>query len=236
EVRGRGLSGHVRIRREDDLLDAVALDAPEQFVDPEVRRIDPVEWRERAAEHVVEAAELRRPLDRDQVARLLDDADQRTVAPRVEADRADLVLRQVPALAAEADARLHLLDRLRQRECLVRRRTQEVEREALRRPCPDAGQTRQLRDEVVDRRGQHTVSLVLTLDDGSAAGEEKAAAAEAEQLVPAEVLARRRRHAEAAVGEAVEDPQLAVPDPALDDLSASRRQSTVPHARVKPPW
>jgi hypothetical protein len=60
---------------------------------------------------VVEPAELGRPLDRDQVDRRLDHADQGVVAAAVEADRADLVLGQVPALAAEADALLHLGDR-----------------------------------------------------------------------------------------------------------------------------
>ena len=44
----------------------------------------PSSGRERAAEHVVEAAELVRALERHDVDRLLDDADQRVVAPRVE--------------------------------------------------------------------------------------------------------------------------------------------------------
>ena len=80
-----------------------------QLVDAQVARLDAVERRERAAEHVVEAAELRRPLERDDVDRLLDDADQRVVAPRVGADAAELLLGEVAALAAEAHALLHLL-------------------------------------------------------------------------------------------------------------------------------
>ena len=67
-------------------VDAARLDAAHELRDLEVGRVDPVDRRERAAEHVVEAAELVRPLDRDHVLRLLDDADHLGVAPRVLAD------------------------------------------------------------------------------------------------------------------------------------------------------
>src|ERR671930_2350332 len=95
-------------------------------------RLDAVERRECAAEDVVEAAVLVRALERDQVGRLLDDADDRVVAARVAADLAGLLLRQVPALAAEADALLHLLDRRREGERLVGRPLEDDERETLR--------------------------------------------------------------------------------------------------------
>src|SRR5439155_19053922 len=86
---------------------------------------------------------------------LLDDADQRVVPPGVLADRAHLLLGQVPALAAEADAFLDLLDRRGERERLVLADLQQVEREPLRRPLPDPGQARQLRDEVLDGGREH---------------------------------------------------------------------------------
>src|SRR6185369_15154452 len=101
------------------LLDTVALDASEQLVDAQVLGLDPVERRERAAEHVVEPAVLVRTLDRDQVRGLLDDADDRVVAPFVTADLAGLVLGQVPALVAETDALLDLLERAGQCERLL---------------------------------------------------------------------------------------------------------------------
>ena len=93
-----------------------ARDPAQQLVDPQVLGLDAVERRERAAEHVVEAAVLVRALERDHVDRLLDDADDGAVAARVEADRAELLLGQVAALAAEADALLDLLDRVRERD------------------------------------------------------------------------------------------------------------------------
>ena len=104
---------------------------------------------------MVQAAVLRCPLERDEVDGLLDDADRRPVAPRVDADGAELLLGEVAALAAEADALLNLADRRRERESLVLRHLEEMEREPLRRAAADPGQARQLRDEVVDGRAEH---------------------------------------------------------------------------------
>jgi hypothetical protein len=120
-----------------------------------VLRLDAVERRERAAEHVVEAAELARPLDGDQIDRLLDHADHRVVAAGVPADRADLVLRQVAALVAEANSLLDLLDRGRERERLVLRPLQEMESEPVGGPRADARQARELADEILHSRAEH---------------------------------------------------------------------------------
>ena len=132
--------------------DAVPLDPLQQLVDPQVGGLDAVDRRERAAEHVVQPAVLGGPLHRDQVGGLLDHADQRVVAADVEADRAHLVLGQVAALAAEADALLDLHDRGRERECLLLGRAQQVEGQPLRGALADARQAGQLRDEVLNRR------------------------------------------------------------------------------------
>ena len=96
-----------------------------------------------------------RPLDRDQVGRLLHHADHGAVAPRVAADLAGLLLGEVAALGAEADALLDLLECGRERQGLVLRHPEEVEGEPLSRPRPDSGQPRQLRDEVLDRGRKH---------------------------------------------------------------------------------
>ena len=104
---------------------------------------------------MVEPAVLVRALDRDQVGRLLDDSDDCVVAPRVAADLAGLLLGQVPALTAEADALLDLGDRGGQRAGLVLRDAQEVEREPLRCTLADAWQARELRDKVVHGRAEH---------------------------------------------------------------------------------
>ena len=52
----------------------------EQLADPEPVGADAVDRRDRAVEDVVEAAELARPLERQDVERLLDDAQPALVA------------------------------------------------------------------------------------------------------------------------------------------------------------
>jgi hypothetical protein len=73
------------------------------------------------------------------------------VASRVGADAAQLCLGEVPALGAEPNALLHVLDRARkrQRSSFGRERRKG---ESLRRPLPDSGELRELRHEVVDGR------------------------------------------------------------------------------------
>ena len=87
---------------------------------------------------MVQPTELVRPLERDDVDGLLDDADDRAVAARVRADRAELLLGQVAAVAAEAHALLHLGDRRRERDRLVRETESRwnVSRCAVRVPIP----------------------------------------------------------------------------------------------------
>ena len=96
-----------------------------------------------------------RALDREEVGGLLHDADDRAVAASVEADRAELLLGQVSALTAEADALLDLANRVGERDRLLLRDAQKVEREPLRRAGADAGQARELGDQVVDERAEH---------------------------------------------------------------------------------
>src|SRR5215208_6198219 len=101
-------------------------------------RLDAVERRERAAEHVIQAPELRGALERDQVGRLLDDADDAAIPSRVAADVANLLLGQVAALPTEPDALLDLLDRERERLRFVLRHAQQMERQPLGRAHADA--------------------------------------------------------------------------------------------------
>ena len=83
------------------------------------------------------------------------------VAPCVRADPAELLLGQVAALAAEAHALLHLLDRGCERERFVLAALEDVEGEPLRRARADARQPGELRDEIVDRGAEHRRSLAV---------------------------------------------------------------------------
>jgi hypothetical protein len=95
-----------------------------------------------------------RPLEREEIDRLLDDADERAVAARVLADGAELLLGQVAALTAEPDPLLYLADCVGERERLLLRHAQEMESKPLRRPRPDPREARQLRDQIVDERAE----------------------------------------------------------------------------------
>ena len=114
-----------------------------------------VDRRERPAEHVVEPAVLVGALDRDHVGGLLDDADQRAVAPRVLADLAARALGEVEADLAEADLLLHLADRVGERRRVGVLGAQDVKGEPLRGPLADPRELRQLGDQAVDRLGVH---------------------------------------------------------------------------------
>ncbi len=94
-----------------------------------------------------------RALHRDDVPRLLDDADEREVTPLVQADRAAGLVGEVEADLAETHLRLHLADRVGQAERVLLICSQEVEGEALRGPLPDAGQLAELGDQPLDGRG-----------------------------------------------------------------------------------
>ena len=123
-----------------------------ELVDPQVLGVDAVDRRQRAAEHVVAPAELVRALDRDDVAGLLDDADHRAVTPLVLADRAARPLGEVEADLAEADLLLDVADRVGERDRVLRRAAQDVEREPLRRARADARQLAELGDQALDGR------------------------------------------------------------------------------------
>ena len=156
--------------------------------------IDTVDGGERAAEHVIQAAVLGRALYGKQVNGLLDDANDRAVAPRVEADAAHVFLGEVAALAAKPHFFLHVLDRLRERESLVLVRTQQVEGEPLSRARAHAGQARQLRDEVVDGRAEHGPIVQVLAGEPLPVGRDRRAPVGRPRGADGEVADRVRLH------------------------------------------
>ena len=130
-----------------------ARDAAVELGDAQVVGVDAVDRRERAAEHVVAAAELVHALERDHVGGLLDDADHAGVAPLVLADPAARALGEVEADLAQADALLDLADRVGERGGVLVGGAQDVEGEPLRGAVADPGQLRELGDQPLDRGG-----------------------------------------------------------------------------------
>src|SRR4051794_10317848 len=154
DVEGGRLAGGGGIRGQHHLADLGAPDARVELRDLEVVGLDAVDRRQRAAEHVVAAAVLVGALDRDDVARLLDDADERRVAALVGADRAARALREVEADLAERDLLLDVADRVGERVSVLRARAQHVEGEPLGGAVADAGQLAQLGHEPLDGKGE----------------------------------------------------------------------------------
>src|SRR3989441_9309591 len=76
EVERRRLALDIGVGRQDDLGRLAALEPDQELLDLEVVGADAVERRQGAEQHVVAAAVLARPLHRQEVVRLFDDAEQ----------------------------------------------------------------------------------------------------------------------------------------------------------------
>src|SRR6266567_87224 len=150
QVRRGGLALEIRVGGQDQLADLPVGEPGHQLGDPQVLGSDAVHRADRAAEHVIPAAELADLLDRRHVLRLLYHADHRRVPAHVQADPALVILGDVAAGAAE----LHLLGYLDQgrREAahILRADRQQVKRDPLRALRADTGKLAKLVDQVLD--------------------------------------------------------------------------------------
>ena len=135
------------IRRDDDFFDRAALEPLDQALDFELIGTNALQRRERAAEHVVEAAELARLLDGLNVRGLFHDANDCAVARGAGAEVARIGVRDVVADRALADFFLGFADRVGKRERLLAVHAQQIECEALRRLLPDSRQALQFIDQ-----------------------------------------------------------------------------------------
>ena len=150
DVGGGHLALHGGIGGEDDLAHAAVPHPGHQMLQPERLGPDAVERREPAAQHVVAAAEIGGPVHHLHRGGLLHDAEQRRVAPRVLADGAGLLLREVAALVARPHALAHRDQRGREPPRLFGGLLEQMKGEALSRLAADPRKPGELRDQRVD--------------------------------------------------------------------------------------
>src|SRR5205809_2101819 len=147
------LALHRRIGRDDHFAHTgtVAYPLDER---PDAQRLGPhpVQGRHPAAQHVVAPPIPPRALDGGDVLRLLHDAQQRGIPPRVAADRTRILVGEIPAGTARHHLRAHAADRLRQPLGRLRRLLEQVECEPLRGLGSDPGEPGELRHEIINGR------------------------------------------------------------------------------------
>src|SRR5215470_12622696 len=135
----RGLAFEVGIGGDYQFCHRSVGEPRHQLLDPQLVRADAVDRADRAAEHVVTAAELADLLHRRHVLGLFHDADHRGVAPRVEADPAFVGLGHVAAGPAEPHPFGHLDQRVGEPPDLGLIRGQQVKGDPLAPLGPTPG-------------------------------------------------------------------------------------------------
>ena len=152
-----------RVGGEDHLLERRAVTrglvgALQQLADAQPLGADAVDRRDRAVEDVVEALELGRALEREDVERLFHDAQPALVPAAVATDRAQLLVADVEAALAEDDLVADVDEGRRQRPRFGVGRAEQVVGQALRGLRADAGQAPERFDEPrdgLDEEGRH---------------------------------------------------------------------------------
>ena len=155
EVGRSRLALKVRIGGDDDLGDDAILQSPEQFLDAQLIGTDTRERTDRPTEHVIPAAELSRALDRHDVLALLHHTQHRGVAPRIGADAAFGLDRDVAAHDAEVNPGLGLDEGRGEALDILGVGVEQMEGDALSALGTDARQLAELLDEILDHALVH---------------------------------------------------------------------------------
>ena len=162
KVHGRGFALGVRVRGHDDLFDIALRHAVQERLDLKIVGPHVVHRGDDAVEHVVASVILAGALDGDHVARVGHHADDVLVALRGRADGAKPPIGQVAADGAASHGALGLDDGVGKGLRFLLRQAQHVEGKALRALAADAGQARELLDELFKRRGKVLHRLILS--------------------------------------------------------------------------
>lgn len=164
DVQRGSLSFETRICGDDHLANPTLRHTRYQSIDREVLGSDAVERRKSASENVIQASKLTGALDRADIRRFFDCADERGVTSLIAADRTQFLLRQVEAPRARPHAFGQRHERGSQSLTVLRGLTKEVVGEPERCLAADPRQTGELGSEVVyGRHDRFPVLLVARL-------------------------------------------------------------------------
>ena len=151
EVVRRRLAFDIGAERENHLGRAIFFDPPEKRIDAELLGTDVVERREASTQRVVKPAKNAAAFERENIGRLLDDAEFFALPRGLRADAAQFLLRKKSALATgmnRGGCRADGLGELRGAGVFV---TQQPKGAAFRAAWPQAGKTAKFAGELVER-------------------------------------------------------------------------------------
>ena len=151
--------------------DALAPGAPDQQIDREIVWSNALQRRDGAVQHVIQPLKPARVLNRHQVERVLDHANQRGVARRVLADGTRIGVREVAAALTSLNALVQGRDGRPQDERLAGRPSQQKEGQALRGLGANGGKPRELVDQPRDRAGERVRHSLAEARNFQAAGQ-----------------------------------------------------------------
>jgi hypothetical protein len=154
-----------RIRREDDFVDVAGVDPRQEISDAKLLGANAVQGRDGSVEDMVDAVEVLGLVDGGDVGGLFDDADQTLVARGAGAVDAGVDVGDVVADRAQTQAGLDVAHGGGEGLGIVFAGAKNVEGEALRGFCSDAGEFLQLVDEARHGFGKFGHGARLGLGD-----------------------------------------------------------------------
>ena len=146
----RAITFEVGVGRQDYLDDPLLLDPLSKSIEGEGIGAALLQRRETAAEHVVEASENTARFESLEVLRLFDDTDDAAIAGVIAADVTEDLLGDVEAIVAASQVLGHPPDRLGEGEGFLAGYLQQMVGETFRALHPDARQTGELLDQLLE--------------------------------------------------------------------------------------
>jgi hypothetical protein len=151
DIRRGDLPFHRGIGRQNDLPDAALLNPVHQPIEPERFRADTVKGGEVSPQYVIVPPKIGGPVYHGHRRGLFHNANQAGIPPRITADTAWLLFREVPTLLAGSYPLGDERERGREPACLFGRLLKKMKREPLGRFPADSREPGEFGDQLLDR-------------------------------------------------------------------------------------